>query len=68
MVFTTGDEQEQEQGVWLYVLEWLSQRGVWVVYGMSERYSQLRSDVKQLERLGYRLNRRRVRHWLQSQG
>ena len=66
MLFTNGDAQNEPNGVWMYVLEWLSRSGAWVAYGMDTRYGSLKADVIQLERLGYYRDRRRVRHWFKE--
>lgn len=63
MEFTSGEAKQDTAGRWYYVVEWLSQRRVWVAYGIAERYGELRHDIDQLERLGYYHDRRRVRHW-----
>lgn len=66
MAFTSGAAQQDTNGTWHYVLEWLSENGVWVAYGMATQYAPLRQDVAVLERLGYLRDRRRVRHWFQE--
>ena len=66
IAFTSGTPQQEPNGTWYYVVEWLSRNGVWVAYGMDTKYVSLRSDIATLDRLGYHRDRRRVRHWFQE--